>query len=163
MNDRSPRGNFRPGGDHGRHSGSGSYRTPSQSIDTPGPKLSELIGKINLSNPTAETFDTTAEAIAKELEIEQKNKSSQLRRFYDEIIRWSDKHRPGSAKESFEKDLPFIRMICAQAAYAKTRGHIDANFVAFLQGGVRMITNAEELRTFRSLFEAVIGFMPKQN
>lgn len=128
-----------------------------------------LEAKVDVRAPAIELFDSTAQEIAKRLADAGRdvNKSSQLRRFYDEIIRHVDAHRETSNAEGdkarFQRDLPFIRLICAHAAYAKTRKHVDANFVAFLQHGLRQVDTPEHLRMLRTLFEAVIGFMPKKS
>jgi CRISPR-associated protein Csm2 len=133
----------------------------------PSRELQDLLKKVDLAKPSAAMFDSVAEQIAKELSSDRrdKNKSAQVRKFYDEIVRYSDRHRgtarPDEDKILFERDLPFIRMICARAAYAKSREHVDGNFVTFIQDGVRKIRTAEELHRFRDLFEAVIGFSPK--
>ena len=68
---------------------------------------------------------------------------------------------PEGDKARFARDLPLIRMICAHAAYAQARQHVDANFVAFMQDGLRKVSTPEQLDNFRALFEAIIGFSPK--
>jgi CRISPR-associated protein Csm2 len=154
----------RPGGGQGHPGGGSSWRSAN---DGPSQELQDLLKKVDLAEPSADMFDGVAEKIAKELSSDglNKNKPAQVRKFYDEIVRYSDRHRgtarPDEDKSLFERDLPFIRMICARAAYAKTREHVDGNFVAFMQDGLRKIGTAEELHRFRDLFEAVIGFSPK--
>lgn len=164
-NDRGFRGGGRQGHGgspprHGSRENSGSSE-PSQ-------QFRDLLSKVDFEKPAVDMFDGVAKKIADELASEHganKNKSSQIRRFYDEIIRYADRHRgagrPDEERARFEADLPFIRMICARAAYARTRDHVGGNFVAFMQDGLRKIEKAEDLHMFRSLFEAVIGFSPK--
>lgn len=128
--------------------------------------LAKLLEQVDFDHPAPDMFDKVAEKIAKLLSGDKKkNKSNQMRRFYDEIIRYADRHlATGDAVAEaarFARDLPFIRMICAHAAYAQTRGHVDANFVAFMQTCLRKVETTEHLRLFRLLFEAVIGFSPK--
>lgn len=128
--------------------------------------LAKVLEQVDFGNPAPDMFDGVAQRVAGLLSGD-KNKSSQMRRFYDEIIRHADRHR-GSGNDAddaarFVRDLPFIRMICAHAAYAQTRGHVDANFVAFMQTCLRRVETAEHLRLFRMFFEAVIGFSPKTN
>ena len=160
----------RPSGGHGQRGGGPSWNSANKADGEnhgPSRELLNLLEKVNLAKPSADMFDGVAERIAKELSSDgrSKNKSAQVRKFYDEIVRYSDRHRgtaqPDEDKILFERDLPFIRMICARAAYAKTREHVDGNFVAFMQDGVRKIKTAEDLHRFRDLFEAVIGFSPK--
>ena len=125
------------------------------------------IPDFDLDQPSADLFDKVAEGIATGFVLarvdNKTNKTSQIRRFYDEVIRFADRH-PGTAgadQESFLRDLPFIRMICARAAYAKSRGLVDGSFVEFMQKGIRAISSPRELANFRALFEAVIAFSPK--
>lgn len=143
----------------------GGDRRP-QTQSGPSSEMSNLLNKVSLAAPAAELFDDTASGIARLLdEAGTKNKPSQVRRFYDQVIRYADAHRPTTASDNsaFQRDLPFIRLICAHAAYAKTRDHVDDNFVAFLQCGIRQIKNADDLSNFRTLFEAVIGFMARKS
>jgi CRISPR-associated protein Csm2 len=149
-----------------RPSGSGPSGRDRAAPRGPDPQFEDLLQKADLRNPSASLFDTDAEAIAKTLSRDpNRNKSSQVRRFYDEVIRYADRHRgtddPVADKATFARDLPLIRMICARAAYAQARQHVDANFVAFIQDGLRKVSTPEELDNFRALFEAVIGFSPK--
>ena len=120
----------------------------------------------NLDQPSADTFDRVAEEIAGKFVAARfgaTNRSTQIRRFYDEVIRYADRHpaAAGGDPEAFRRDLPFIRMICARAAYAKSRGLVDDSFVAFLQKGLRAVNSPGELANFRALFEAIIAFSPK--
>lgn len=156
-------GGYSPGGTRDRFEGGGPTRNREPA--GPDPAMEHALSRVRLSSPSVELFDTTAKEIADILQQpSDRNKSSQLRRFYDEIIRFSDQHRPGLANEAlFSRDLPFIRMIAAHAAYAQNRKHVDANFTAFIQQGVRQVNNAQDLAMLRTLFEAVIGFMPKKD
>ena len=127
---------------------------------------SDLWAKIDLQHPDNDLFDGTAKKIADLLkQAGDRNKSSQIRNFYDEVLRYAERHRatgnPNQERELFESDLPLIRMICARAAYSETRKHVDNNFVAFLQTSLRKVETAKDLQNFRSLFEAVIGYSPK--
>jgi CRISPR-associated protein Csm2 len=142
----------------GRFSGGSGYRDRAPGPVGPSPKIVAALDAVNLKTPSADLFDGIAKSIADELTNTggEGNKSSQVRKFYDEIIRYQS-----AGESAFPKNLPFIRMICAHAAYAKGRGHVDDNFVAFLQGGLRKVECFDDLKMFRTLFEAVIGFMPK--
>ena len=77
----------------------------------------------DLFSEKAERAAETVSAAAKEI-----NKASQLRRFYDELVMWQEK--VGNDVARFNESEPFIRMLKAKAAYAKGRGHVDANFRA---------------------------------
>jgi CRISPR-associated protein Csm2 len=117
--------------------------------------------RCHAAGPRADRSERPASIIAAELDKGRSgdaNKSSQIRRFYDEIIRYQN-----AGEAAFAANLPFVRMVCAHAAYAKTRKLVDANFVAFLQDGLRKVETYNDLKMFRTLFEAVIGFLPKKN
>ena len=62
----------------------------------------------------------------------EKNKPSQLRKFYDELVMWHDKlafEKTADARAAKYRELaPFIKMMNAKVAYAKGRGHVDQNF-----------------------------------
>jgi CRISPR-associated protein Csm2 len=145
----------------GRHGGGSSFAGSRGEAAGPSPAMTTLVDAISLALPDMDLFDTTAHRIADILadpSSPDANKSSQIRRFYDEVIRYQS-----AGEAAFAANLPFIRMICAHAAYSQSRKHVDANFVAFMQGGLRKVTTYSELKIFRTLFEAVIGFMPKKN
>ncbi len=157
---------YRSGHGQSRPFGGGRGGRDRETPRGPDPQFEELLKNVDLGAPSASLFDTDAEAIAKTLSRDQnRNKSSQVRRFYDQVIRYADRHRgtgdPAGDKARFARDLPLIRMICAHAAYAQARQHVDANFVAFMQDGLRKVNTPEQLDNFRALFEAVIGFSPK--
>jgi CRISPR-associated protein Csm2 len=91
------------------------------------------------------------------------NKSSQLRRFYDELVMWQEK--VGRDEQRFKDSEPYIRMLKAKAAYAEGRGHVDANFRALFD---RLIDEAKDPATLRHaklFFEAFLayykGFRPQ--
>lgn len=84
------------------------------------------------------------------------NKSSQLRRFYDELVMWQEK--VGSSDGRFAELQPYIFMLKAKVAYAKGRGHVDANFEALLRRVVDQCTSAETLRQAKLFLEAFMAF-----
>lgn len=63
-------------------------------------------------------FDKLASNIANELNNRNKdcNKSSQIRRFFDELVGWEQKI--GSDPKGFEMNEAFFRMLKAKVAYA---------------------------------------------
>jgi len=118
---------------------------------------------VNLAQeiPDPGLFDTQAEQIARELHEEagytQKNKSSQIRRFYDELIGWQE--RIGGDDEKFKQYEAFIRMLNAKVAYAKGRGLVGDRFDSWFRECIRSTTSAKALDHFRLHFEAVLGFL----
>ncbi len=117
----------------------------------------------SLDKPNPELFDQTAMKIAESFD-RRKDKSAQLRRFYDELVMWYEKARQDSSSPQ-EKDkkvnqiLPLVRMMNAKAAYAQGRDLVSEEFSdKFFSRGLRQITNYETLENFKLLFEAVLGF-----
>jgi len=136
----------------------------------------------SLSKPTAALFDTTAEALAKEISNPQMlvqqwsdrdkkkiwkvlgdrdaNKPTQIRKFYDEVLMWAGKTR---TVDDLEQNLPFIKMMNAKVAYARGRDYVDDKFVEWFSTCLRQITVGDKpslaaFQNFRLLFEAFLGF-----
>ena len=106
----------------------------------------------------ADLFDKTASTAAKNVARckREQNKSTQLRRFYDELVMWEEKVRQDENK--FDEYLPFIRMLKAKAAYAEGRKLVDGAFVDLLEQTINQIDSADTLRTAKLFFEAFMGF-----
>ena len=111
--------------------------------------------------PNAGLFDTEAEIVARTLHVEagryNKNKSSQIRRFYDELVSWQE--RIGGDDAKFQKYEAFIRMLNAKVAYAKGRGLVGEKFEGWFRDCIKGTTSARALDHFRLHFEAVLGFL----
>jgi len=127
---------------------------------------------ISLVEPTEKTFNEHAHDWAKLLQAdkdknknkdkdkdgESKNASSQLRRFYDEVLMWQQRVR--GDKEKLARYLPLIQMLNAKVSYASGRGHVTDTFVTMMRQCLAQI-DAEKpasLDNFKLFFEAVIGF-----
>ena len=127
---------------------------------------------INLKKVDAELFSNIAKKKAEEIAKNTKsNKSTQLRKFYDEIVMWDQKLMMISDKakqaEKFSEYLPFIKMLNAKVAYAegrKSSGHglVDQNFVALISDCLKQIDNPESMRTFKLFMEAFMGFYKQE-
>jgi CRISPR-associated protein Csm2 len=124
--------------------------------DEPKPTLETSSIKFNPID--AELFNGIALNTAKTLAAtgREQNKSTQIRRFYDELLMWEAKVTQNP--EKFSEYLPFIRMLNAKAAYAEGRKHVDNNFTAFMQHCLQQVTDDKTLRTFKLFFEAMLGF-----
>lgn len=124
--------------------------------DDPKPTLETSSIKFNPID--AELFNSIALNTAKTLAASgrEQNKSTQIRRFYDELLMWETKVTQNP--EKFGEYLPFIRMLNAKAAYAEGRKHVDNNFTAFMQHCLQQVTDDKTLRTFKLFFEAMLGF-----
>lgn len=111
-------------------------------------------------------FSERAESLAKEickagLNIKgdklEKNKISQIRKFYDEVLRFSDLLRAG---EDYKSLLPYIKMLNAKAAYAEGRKLVTPEFKNFIKQSLDQLTvnNSEAFEVFKSFFEAFMGY-----
>jgi len=112
----------------------------------------------NLAQISKELFDTIADECANKIAIanqEGKNKPTQLRRFYDELVLYYDRIEDES---SFNDALPFIYMIKSKIAYAKGRGNVDIIFQTFMNNLINQIKDIQTLKNAKLFMEAVMGF-----
>jgi CRISPR-associated protein Csm2 len=118
---------------------------------------------VNLAQATPDPglFDTLAENVAHTLDQEagrsNKNKTAQIRRFYDELVGWQE--RIGGDEDKFKKYEAFIRMMNAKVAYAKGRELVGEEFERWFRDCIKSTTSALALDHFRLHFEAVLGFL----
>ena len=105
--------------------------------------------------------------------FQTKNKSTQLRKFYDELVMWTDKvHAIGKLEpgekssdireERYRQSAPFIKMMNAKVAYAKGRNHVDESFEALFSHCIKAISDAESLKHAKLFMEAFMGFYKAQ-
>jgi len=89
-----------------------------------------------------------------------KNKSSQLRKFYDELVMWHDKVFEHGVDRSakYTELAPFIKMLCAKVTYAKGREHVGEGFEKLLTHVIRAIDGPETLKQAKLFIEAFMGF-----
>ena len=160
-----------PRHDRGRQGGQGRRPGPDRRREDTGrdsPAMTELCSKVVLvpaeGRPLApDLFDGIAQEAAKIVANDRpKTKSSQLRRFYDELRRWEarvNEGGPEGAKEKLREHLPFIRMMNAKAAYAKGRNLVGTSFVTLLGRCLDQVNDdPNALRNGKLFFEAFMGF-----
>jgi len=116
-------------------------------------------GKIDpaLFNQQAEDM---AKGLAEDLNKSRRkdvNKQTQLRRFYDEVLRL-DAETKTAGREKWDFILPQVHMLVSKAAYAKGREKISDRFLTFIKSSVNQIEDPKDLSVFASFFEAVMGF-----
>lgn len=140
-----------------------------RSRDMPPPvKLDDIkFGKALDPNLFADIAQAKARAIAEEGRG-RKNKSSQLRKFYDELVMWHDKvfqvrsvgekTSTDLCQEEYDKLVPFIKMLCAKVAYAKGREHVSEGFEKLFTHVVRAISDPGTLKQAKLFMEAFMGF-----
>lgn len=108
----------------------------------------------------ADIADRKAEEVARGGR-ERINKSTQLRRFYDELVMWQEK--VGASDERFAELQPYIYMLKAKVAYSKGREHVDANFETLFRRVIDQATSAATLRQAKLFMEAFMAFYKVHN
>jgi CRISPR-associated protein Csm2 len=131
-----------------------------QSQDTgPSKDMEDILKRIDVRKPAAKEIAKSARAGKKE-----KNKSTQLRRFYDEIVMWDQRIRQLKEEERSRvygtQYLPLIKMLNAKAAYAESRELVDRNFVELLRRGLSQLDPDKPgvFCNFKLFMEAFMGF-----
>lgn len=117
------------------------------------------LSDVKLANPVpAKLFSDIAERIAKDVSPSsgQKNKPSQIRRFYDEFLLLQQ--RVGKSEEQFRQQEPFIQMLKAKVAYAKGRDKVDGAFEAVLKHVVDNSSDPATLLNGKYFLEAFMAF-----
>jgi len=85
-----------------------------------------------------------------------KDKPTQLRRFYDELCMWQEK--VGTSDEKYVELAPYIKMLNAKLAYAEGRKHVSSKFRELFRDCLKEVSNAETLRHCKLFMEAFMGF-----
>ncbi len=107
-------------------------------------------------------FFQTAEKMAEDIDRDgkadrgEKNKSTQLRRFFDELVRLNIQAQ--AKKEDWVMIKPRVHMIVAKAAYAKGRNLVTQKFVNLIRDGISQVDSLEDLQVFTNFFESFMGF-----
>ena len=122
-----------------------------------------LFASIRFSRPlNPELFNSIAKDAAKKVAdaSRERNKSTQLRRFYDELCLWD--LRVTQQPEKFLDYLPFIRMLNAKVAYAEGRKLVDGTYVSLLHHTLREVKDRESLAACKLFWEAFTGFYKQE-
>ncbi len=97
---------------------------------------------------------------------QEKNKSTQLRKFYDELVMWHEKvhfeRTPQAKADKYTDVVPFIKMMKAKVAYARGRGHVDECFEQMFSHLIGQIADVDSLRHAKLFMEAFMGFYKAQ-
>lgn len=97
---------------------------------------------------------------------QEKNKSTQLRKFYDELVMWHEKvhheRTPQAKTNKYAEIVPFIKMMKAKVAYARGRDHVDECFEQLFVHLVSQIDGVDSLRHAKLFMEAFMGFYKAQ-
>ena len=120
------------------------------------------INEIKFGNEkSAEIFSDIAQRAAKHIKTNKNvNKTTQLRKFYDELAMWNDRVQlvRENKQGKFQELIPFIKMLKAKVAYAEGRKHVDKSFSEVFNRCIDQINNVETLRDAKLFMEAVMGF-----
>ncbi len=112
----------------------------------------------------ADLFSEQANKIALEVFKEKDNKKNnptQIRKFYDEILRFNSILKtlpPEKQDEEFKRMLPYLMMLNSKTAYAEARELVSKNFREFMKQSLFQIKTKDDFDVFAGLFEAFMGF-----
>lgn len=133
------------------------------------PRITISVSDVQLQNIPATLFSDIAQDKARtvhEAGDNKKNKSTQLRRFYDELVMWYERvqfeRTPAERAAKYQEVAPFIQMLVAKVAYARGREHVDECFETLFAHLVRQISDADSLRNAKLFMEAFMGFYKAQ-
>lgn len=123
--------------------------------------------KVNLAVPTVDLFDGIAERVAQGIAEEgdgKKNKSTQVRKFYDEFELWNQRiQEANNPQAKLNENLPYIMMLRAKCANAANKKNplISRGFVAFITkclSDTRDTPTPATLMNAKLFFECVVAF-----
>ncbi len=111
-------------------------------------------------------YSDIAEEMAKQMKEDHNNnrrvnKRTQIRKFYDEVIRLDTEAKKISMntdREKWDNILPMVHMLVAKAAYARGRDLVSQNFSNFIRSSVKQVKDPADLSVFANFFEAFMGF-----
>ena len=106
-----------------------------------------------------EIFSLVADNLAKtiyEEGSEKVNKPTQLRKFYDEVVRFDSIIKTNPTE--FDAMLPYLKMLNAKAAYAMGRDLVSRGFKDFISNSLKQINDHDDFNVFARLFEAFMGY-----
>ena len=107
-------------------------------------------------------FSDQAESLAKTIAEQgrdrqgklSKNKRSQIRKFYDDVLRL----KAESESEPWDNIAPYVNMLNAKAAYAYGRDYVTEDFLNFIKVAVVQVKRQEDIEVFSGFFEAFMGY-----
>ena len=120
--------------------------------------------QIKFSENLESLFDTTAHEAAKCIVSaggKDKNKSTQLRKYYDELLMWEQKLNNAKKEEKeafFKNNLPLIKMLNAKVAYARGRNLVTDEFVELMRHSLSEVNDIDSFKNCKLFFESFWGF-----
>ena len=119
---------------------------------------------LDLSEENAELFGDIAKNLADEIAAEgrgQTNKGTQIRKFYDAVLKLNQKAQNVRENEYKAKVYPFVVMLKSKVAHAKARKLVSSKFEKMINECVVQAKTKEKMEIFKLFFEAFIGFYKK--
>jgi len=112
--------------------------------------------------PNPEIFWHAAENLSEKLANQgQANKRTQIRKFYDEVLRL-DQDAKRLPEDQWPNILVRLNLLVPKAVYAWGRNNlVSEDFVKFIKESVQQIQTKEDLAVFANFFEAFMGFYRK--
>jgi CRISPR-associated protein Csm2 len=109
----------------------------------------------------ADLFSGKAEELARTLsqQGDRLNKRTQIRKFYDEVLRLNSIAR--TSPQDWDNILPYVNMLIAKATYSEGRNLVTPDFVEFIKKSIGQLKLPEDLDVFANFFEAFMGFYKK--
>jgi len=87
-----------------------------------------------------------------------KNKSSQLRKFYDEFVKLNQRSAAYSDNDWQKVILPQLHMLIPKVVYAGGRKLVTTEFEDFIKQLVNQVKSKQDLKIATNFFEAFVGF-----
>ena len=107
-------------------------------------------------------FSEIAESMARNIAREggkNKNKNSQLRRYFDEIVRLNTLSTEDKDEDFWQNQiLPQVHMLIAKVVYARGRDLVTESFENLIKEGIYQIEKKEDLHIFTNFLEAFMGY-----
>lgn len=106
-------------------------------------------------------FSKIAEDLAEKIYNSSRdaNKRSQLRKFFDEVIRLNSMSKSNPA--DWDNILPYVNMLIAKVVYAEGRKKVTGEFVNLMKSCIGQVQSSDDLDVFANFFEAFMGFYRK--
>ncbi len=120
--------------------------------------------RLELTENNVELFGDVAKNLADEIAAEgrgQTNKGTQIRKFYDAVLKLNQKAQNIRESEYKTKVYPFVVMLKSKVAHAKARKLVSNKFETMINGCVVQAETKEKMEIFKLFFEAFIGFYKK--
>ena len=89
-------------------------------------------------------------------------KITQIRGFYNTVVKLNRKVN-GNLKDSvdFDEVKPDLVMLKSYANNKFENGYVSKDFVSYIEKNVNRVHDKKDLKAFKTHFEAIIGYMPK--